>query len=222
MKHIATLLLSAILLCGSRPVLANCDRVGHVPQKTQLFHGSTAALFEWRDTALNPQPPFRHPNSPDGPAWFALNRDFSLHAGVRYVVGTNQDKVTLHTYQVQQQGGIAALVCDDHNSFYKETKIPVNDDVAMAMAFCGNYAKTKHYNAYVIQHDRVRREPEVIICNPTTVVKYTGSEDWNVHRDVAHHTYTIGKFGPHNVVIEAYQLDLGPRGNDLANFHRIH
>jgi hypothetical protein len=203
-------------LCGPSRAQARCDKVGHIAKDTLLYHGSPAALFDWRNTGLNPPPPFGHPDSPDGPAWFALNKTFSLHAAVRYTVGTTIPSVTLHVYKVVQQGGIAALVCDDHESFHAATEIAVDDDVTMADTFCKTVAKDQ-YNAYEIRRDQVRHEPEVIICHPAQVIKLASSETWTVHHDGAAHQ--IGRFDGHNKLLEAYMLDLS--NNDLSNFKKL-
>jgi hypothetical protein len=216
MKRLAVFLSLALLLCGLSRAQAGCDKVGHIAKDALLYHGSPAALFDWRNTGLNPPPPFGHPDSPDGPAWFALNKAFSLHAAVRYTVGTAIDSITLYTYRVSQQGGIAALICDDHLSFKAVTQIAIDDDVEMAKTFCATLAKDQ-YNAYEILQDQVRHEPEVIICHPAGVIKRAASEVWTVHHNGPIHV--IGRFDGNNTPLEAYALDLS--NNDLSNFKQV-
>lgn len=213
MKRIVLFLSLALVLCGLSRAQAGCDSVGHIAKDAVLYHGSPAALFDWHNTGLNPPPPFTHPNSPDGPAWFARNQAFSLHAAVRYTVGTTINEVTLYVYNVAQQGGIAALICDDHESFRAATGIAVDDDVTMANTFCRTVAKDQ-YNAYEILQDPVRHEPEVIICHPAQVIKLASSGPWSVHHDGKLHV--IGRFGSGNKLLEGYTLDLS--NDELSNF----
>jgi hypothetical protein len=207
---------AAALLLAAPVARASCDEVGRIQENTVLFHGSPAALFDWRHVEGWPRPPFRNPNSPDGPAWFAFTYPFSLHAGLRYLIGTDQKVLTLHKYKVKQRGGIAVLICDNHDELGRQTKLPVEDDVVTAQAFCNKYKD--QYNAYRINADRVRKEPELIVCRPGEVLQHEGSEDWHTNLDDLHKFYMVAKMNGVDA-IEAYALNLAK--GDLADFKKV-
>jgi hypothetical protein len=160
---------------------ANCNDVGQVKSDVHLFHGTGSAVFDWRNAKLNAAPPFKHPDSPDGPAWFAEEIDFSIHAGL-LDAAFNQSKVlNLYSYQVKQ-ASIAVLACDTHADFKAHTKIDTDkhEDPVVAHEFCSGFAKQHHYNGYVINKDRVRGSREVIVCAPAEVLKKTAGQTLDV------------------------------------------
>jgi hypothetical protein len=218
MKIACKLAVAVALVLAARTAHAACDQVGHIPENTMLYHGSPAALFDFREVQGWPKPPpaIKNPNAPDGPAWFAFNRQFSLHAGLRYLVDTSpgMGKLTLHTYKVNQRGGIAALICGNHGEFAHETGLPVNDDGATARAFCNKYRD--QYNAYRINADRVRGEPELIVCQPSQVLQHTSSEEWVTFVNNNERQYVVGNSN------EAYELNLNvAMGGGLQKFTKI-
>jgi hypothetical protein len=156
-------------------MLRACDAVGVVAKDTIVYHGSPAANFKWM--GKNPWPAVPHDKAPDPPAWFAFSWQFSIHAGLRYLVG-QQTTLNLHRYKINQQGGIAIMDCKNHAELFVDSGIgAVASDNAFAAAFCKKYHE--QYNGYRIQHDAVRKEPELILCN-TKVLTPVDNTEWSV------------------------------------------
>jgi hypothetical protein len=176
-----TFLALALVAAAPRPAVAACDLVGSLPGQAVLYHGSPVGMFDWRNPALNPAPPFSHPKSPDGPAWFAHGWRFSIHAGVRWLVNQPGNTLFLHAYSLKRQ--VALLICDDHADFRRQTGIsPDSGDYVMARRFCATYAKANNYDGYGLRFDAVRGEPEYILCRPSEVLGYTDVREWPVSR----------------------------------------
>jgi hypothetical protein len=178
-----------VVLCAfARPAYAACDAVGQVRAGTILYHGTPVAMFNWQNPQLNPAPPFSHPASPSGPAWFAADWEFSIHAGVRFLMGRSDTSLVLYRYTVQTT--MSALICRTMAELSAFTHIPDSgEDVEMARQFCARYKD--QYNAYVLLEDAVRREPEYIICDPAARLKLDGQRQWWVTQvRVGGDTYT--------------------------------
>lgn len=209
--RIACLTALLALGAGAGAAHAQCDPVGTVPQGTVVYHGTPVGMFTWQNPGLNPAPPFDHPANPDGPAWFADNWQFSIHAGLRYLVGQSDTNLSLYLYSFRQE--IAVLVCPDLATFSAETGIPLdNGDYVAAETFCAKYAD--QYNGYVIQQDAVRQQPEYILCQPAAVLSYGGSRKWYVTQVEGGWTGGAGEdFAGHNW---ACLLNNGDLGNFLC------
>ncbi|CAA0118156.1 Uncharacterised protein [Halioglobus japonicus] len=160
------------------PAIAECDQTGRVAEGTIYYHGSPVGIFTWRDTELNPAPPFAHPKKPDGPAWFTNSWEFSVHAGSRYLIGQTDKSLHLHKYKLKSM--VSTLTCETHADFTKYTDISFeNGDYQAATTFCNKIAPLQ-YNGYIINRDQVRGEPELILCNPRKTLEYLGSRSWPV------------------------------------------
>lgn len=177
MKIRIAFLAAAMTLAGAGVGHTQCDDVGTLPQGTVLYHGTPVGMFTWQQPDLNPAPPFNHPSTPDGPAWFADDWQFSIHAGLRFLQGQSDTSLTLYQYSLRQQ--IATLTCPDLDSFTEATGISLeNGDYPAAVAFCAAYPF--QYNGYVIEQDAVREQPEVILCNPASVLTAPQQQTWFV------------------------------------------
>lgn len=192
MRRLSTLLaLLAIAFCSAAS--AACNTTGSVPNGAVIYHGAPVGMFTWQNPGLNPAPPFSHPSNPDGPAWFAGNWQFSVHAGIRYLLG--QSDVTMYLYQYQLKQTIATLTCETHADFSKQTGISfANGDFDAAVDFCKNKAPFQ-YNGYVILKDQVREEPELILCDPSSVLTYNGQKAWPVSQVTVKGTQFTGGVG---------------------------
>ncbi len=205
----AGLLLVGTLILTSAAA-ADCDLVGSVPAGVVVYHGAPVGVFTWRNPGLNPAPPFDHPANPDGPAWFAVSWQFSIHAGMRFLVGQEDQRLYLHQYQLSQM--IATLTCDTHADFTAQTGINFDQgDYPAAQEFCRDVAPFQ-YNGYIIRQDQVRGEPELILCDPSAVLRYRGQKEWYVSQ-VPHDR--TGGLGP-NFDDEVYGCFLN--NQDLSDF----
>jgi len=97
----------------------------------RLYHGSPAPVFGWRE-GDDPPPPIAHSGNPDGPAWFAENDEFSLHAALR--MSMKQDNLSLHVYRTTVS--MSMLSCEDHHAFFQTTGLDEDEDIDVARAFC--------------------------------------------------------------------------------------
>jgi len=163
----------ADLTAEEEQVLRACDSVGTVAKDTVVYHGSPAVEFKWA-LGVNPFPMMPHNKMPDAPAWFAFTAPFSIHAGLRFLVG-QKNTLYLHQYKLKQQ--IAVYSCRDHAELLHDSGLAAAADTVLAAAFCKKYAD--QYNGYIIQRDAVRAEPELILCS-TAVLTYVDKSDWLV------------------------------------------
>lgn len=182
--HLVFTVLATCLLAHSS--LAQCTQ-SEVSPNSVIYHGSPVKMFDWRRTDLNPAPPFNNPPSPDGPAWFAWNWQFSVHAGLRYLQGQSGVSNTLHRYNVHTKPNV--LSCPNHAAFSAHTQLSFDNggDVVAANNCCQRFffdalndPGLQFYDGYIIQNGRVRNEPELILCYPSDKLKLTGSEEWGV------------------------------------------
>lgn len=168
------LLILALMLAADAG--AECDPIATVAEGTLVYHGTPVGIFSWSDPSLNPAPPYDHPRSPDGPAWFADDWQFSVHAGLRFLMGQSDIDLHLYRYSLTQQ--IAVLECSTTTEWAAETGISLqNGDYPAAQEFCSTLA-VDQYNGYLIDYDAVRRQPELILCQPSEVLALEATETW--------------------------------------------
>jgi hypothetical protein len=172
-----TLIVAALCLGTSAPSMAaeGCT----IPTEAlappeRLFHGTSREGFTpaGRNAGLWQFPP--------GPAWFAPERDFSLHAPLRY---PQAEVITLFAYRPARP--LTLLYCDtaDAAADYAETRGLAHhrkgSDPAVAAAICDTRRRPL-LDGYRIQADRVRGETEYVICQPHRVLDLVQSRFWQV------------------------------------------
>lgn len=204
--------LVALALMATPGARAACNDIGMIPSQATLYHGAPVPEFVWRGEDLNPAPPFAHGTVPDGPAWFAFNWQFSVHAGLRFLTGQDEGSLTLFQYRPSQD--LAVLDCDSHSDFGHRTGIDVDrhEDIDVARAFCSTIAPDQ-YNGYLIRSDRVRREPELILCDPNAVLTTNSQHRWSVQQvvesGIAYTGAATSNFGGNDVFCVLNNANLG-------------
>lgn len=162
--------------------------------RTSFYHGTPVAEFVWFDQDR----PVEHPRTPDGPAWFAFDEEFSVHAAVRLVrlqVDANNNllpaALQLHRYRLSARTTGRLLTCDTHAEFIQASRIRGNRmdgteraDSDLAADFCASAnwgsAPVDAYDGYRILQDRVRGEPELILCDPIGAAQHVDTAAWSV------------------------------------------
>lgn len=207
----------AALVLQPRPAAADCSD-GTVKDTTTLFHGSPVSPggFSWRGGL--PKPPTAHSKKPDGPAWFAVDDEFSIHAGLRLTIAGRDSHLYVHSYK-PQDGGVSLRGCatwDEMADAIKkmDSSADVSTDVSMATAFCKVQRSAFQYNGYFILKDRVRGQLEIILCEPDSVLTYEGTDVWDVVHDGK--THIVGQYVGQTLA-RAYSLD----ESSLTSFKKL-
>jgi hypothetical protein len=152
----------------SKPGLA-----GHavLPKGKVLYHGSPAEYFNWQDADGEkwgfPAPKhIIHPPDPTGPAWFADNVKFSLHAAVRYTKPNVRTEITLHEYTLDHPMDIMAFDdMDDMAAFLRDFhKKDATFNGFVEAATILNFG-AGGMRGYALTRDVVRGEPEYVLSN---------------------------------------------------------
>jgi hypothetical protein len=208
-------------LCGvllhTSAASAACGDVA-LDDKYSVYHGSPISPGGFAWVGGLPPPPFKHAPVPDGPAWFAFTDEFSIHAGLRYAAGKN-DSMYVHQYLLPNHG-ISVKWCDTHaemSAFIAKLQNPsVVNDGAMGRTFCNDDKVKFQYNAYLILKDQVRQEPELIVCQPSDVLKYASSSKWEVGTPGGSKYYAYLK-ATNGSLLRAYELDT----TNLTSFKKV-
>ena len=154
------------------PAAADCIIPAELlPAPARLFHGT------WREGFT---PAGRHVGLwqfPPGPAWFAPERDFSLHAPLRY---PQAEVITLFSYRLVRP--LRLIYCDtaDDAAEYAVARGLAADrrreDGAVAATICAG----GNHDGYRILEDRVRGEVEYVLCAPERVLRLFKRGFWQV------------------------------------------
>jgi hypothetical protein len=137
-----------------------------LPQGTVLYHGTLADEFVHQESTAGPAPShYIHPPTPDGPAWFAQNIAFSLHAAVRFTAPNTETEISLYEYTVRNP--ISMMSFENMASFrvYLEEQYgihAVTNDVIAAAAVAQRGMGTR-LNGFALDEDMVRRQRELVL-----------------------------------------------------------
>ncbi|KUJ07431.1 uncharacterized protein LY89DRAFT_691873 [Mollisia scopiformis] len=130
-----------------------------------LYHGSMADQFAHQE-AGGPSPThYVHPPTPDGPAWFANNEKFSLHAAVRFTKPQEKATITLHTYTVKSEINMFSMpnMAAFKHLLKEQFKITANFNGIMEGLALAKNSLESLLEGYALMEDTVRGEPEYVL-----------------------------------------------------------
>lgn len=132
-----------------------------------LFHGSLAQKFTHEyPPGPNPAPThYIHPPHPDGPAWFADNEKFSLHAAIRFTEPGKPADIVLHSYQLKAKLHLMSLPDIDNFRIFMLEQFKVDapfNGLAEGLELTRRAADTR-LDGYALLKDTVRGEPEYVL-----------------------------------------------------------
>ena len=163
---------------GSGPAQAahNCSFMPSHEPPGLLYHGTSAVVFD------------NGTHFPRGPAWLGPNREFSIHAALRFVVRSEQP-IRLLAYRHRRP--MTIVECKNTAEFRqyaiekgwqgRQTEdTTIRLDAVLARFLCNadrvrvNRRLIKPHG-YIMREDAVRREVEYIICNPPAILHFGAS-----------------------------------------------
>ncbi|KZM24088.1 hypothetical protein ST47_g4747 [Ascochyta rabiei] len=103
----------------------------------------------------------------DSPAWFADNRNFSLHAAMRFTVPGEEGEIVLHTYTVRKQLSMMSLPDIENFRVFMREMLGVNNlqvnglMEGIVLARWSN--EPMGLDGYALERDMVRGEPEYVL-----------------------------------------------------------
>jgi len=132
-----------------------------------LFHGTLASKFthEHLDKAGPSPAHYVHPLTPDGPAWFADSKKFSLHAAVRFTRPGQPAEIVLHSYRVKRP--ISMMSLPDMESFrifmQEQHQVQASFNGIMEGLALAKFSMETNMGGYALLRDTVRGEPEYVL-----------------------------------------------------------
>jgi hypothetical protein len=137
-----------------------------LPQRTVLYHGTLADKFVHQDSIGGPAPShYIHPPTPDGPAWFAENIAFSLHAAIRFTNPNTRAQISLYEYTVRYP--ISMMSFENMDSFaeylYEQHGITADTNDVMEAAAVAQRGMDTRLDGFALDEDIVRGERELVL-----------------------------------------------------------
>lgn len=155
-----------------------------VPTGEVLLHGSVAQAFVWIHGGGSNRVPtpwqVPHPPAPSPPAWFATDREFSLHAAVLsgepYCQPGHVHTLWLHQYTVKSPLDMIVLAdCRELGEYLKSNQpnwvISGDNGANEARAM---FAENAQMDGYIVEKDAVRGELELVL-GPMGIAKLAPS-----------------------------------------------
>ena len=129
-----------------------------------LYHGTLANEFVHR---FKPYPiHYKHPHTPDEPAWFANNEKFALHAAVRYTKPEKEAEIVLHTFHVYGRIHLMSLPDIENFRIFMQEQFQVYANVnglMKALPLARRSIDWMGLDGYALLQDAVRGEPEYVL-----------------------------------------------------------
>jgi hypothetical protein len=135
-------------------------------QGTILYHGTMADKFVHQDSIGGPAPShYIHPPTPDGPAWFAENIAFSLHAAIRFTSPNTHAEISLYEYTVRYP--ISMMSFENMDSFaeylYEQHGITADTNDVIEAAAVAQRGMGTGLDGFALDEDVVRGERELVL-----------------------------------------------------------